>query len=167
MTTRRRKVSEAFMRRVLLPGALWLLFGSSLPAATVTGCLLDSGSTACYTTGMFSFADSLDWGAAVNLAGTGQSGFGPAYSMAAGGNPDNPHNVSISPWNARSVGNVNIYASLGAGTGTPLLTRVDNTYWGYGPMQTSNGTVLLYQPMDNITAPKHLDTFAGHFNANP
>ena len=34
-------------------------------------------------------------------------------------------------------------------------------------MQTSNGTVLLYQPMDNITAPKHLDTFAGHFNANP
>jgi hypothetical protein len=123
--------------------------------------MLDAGVAACYTTGMFSFADSLDWGAAVNLAGTGQSGFGPAFQTAS-----NPQNVL--PWIARSVGNVNIFASLGTGfTGTPALTRADNTYWGYGPMNTTDGVVNQFQQMDVITAPQHLITFAGHFNANP
>ena len=149
------------MRRVFLLGVLCLILGSSLSATTVSGCLLDSASTACYTSGMFSFADSLDWGAAVNLGGTGQSGFGPAYQNA--GNPQ-----SALPWNARSVGNVNIYASLAAGfTGTPVLTRADNAYWGYGPVVTTGGTFNQYEPLDNETAPQHLITFAGHFANNP
>jgi len=149
------------MRRVLLLGVLCLILGSSLSATTVSGCLLDSASTTCYTTGMFSFADSLDWGAAVNLGGTGQSGFGPAYQNA--GNPQ-----SALPWNARSVGNVNIYASLAAGfTGTPVLTRADNAYWGYGPVTTTGGTFNQYEPLDTETAPQHLITFAGHFANDP
>src|SRR3989442_15651478 len=102
MKIRRRKVSEGLMRRGWVPGALWLILASSLSATTVTGCLLDMGATACYNTGMFSFADALDWGAAANLAGSGQSGFGPAYQNAG-----NPHDVSLTTWNARSIGNVN------------------------------------------------------------
>ena len=150
------------MRRILLTGTLCLIFGSSLSAATViSGCTLDTLAHTCYASGTFSFADTLDWGAAVNLAGTGQSGFGPAFQNA--GNPQ-----SILPWNARSVGNVNIFASLGTvTTGTPTLTRADNTFWGYGPFQTSGGFVNEYQPMDNLTTPQHLITFAGHFNADP
>jgi hypothetical protein len=105
----------------------------------------------------------LDWGAAANLGGSGQSGFGAAYQNAG-----NPHDVSILPWNARSAGNVNIFASLAPGsTGAKTLTRADNTYWGYGPFTTSMGTINLYQPLDVITAPQHLVTFAGHFDATP
>jgi hypothetical protein len=143
------------------------MLASSLSATTVIGCALDSVNPTCYTTGMFSFADSLDWGAAVNLAGTGQSGFGTAFSTV--GNPaGNPHDVSILPWNARSVGNVNIYASLAPGfTGTPNLTRADNTYYGYALRDTTFGRIPQYVLMDDITTPEHLITFAGHFNANP
>jgi hypothetical protein len=128
--------------------------------------MLDGGAAACYASGLFSFADTLDWGAAINLAGTGQSGFGPALNP---GNPANPQNVSVSPWIARSVGNVNIYASLGTGfAGTPELTRVDNTFWGYGPVVTTGGTFNQYAPPDQfLTSPNHLVTFAGHFANNP
>ena len=153
------------MRRVWLPGALCLILGSSLSATTVSGCLLDLGPTTCYSTGTFSFADSLDWGAAVNLAGTGQSGFGSALNP---GNPANPHDVGVLPWIARSVGNVNIFASLATSGSTPVLTRVDNTFWGYGPVLTSDGIINQFAPPDQfLTSPNHLVTFAGHFANNP
>ena len=149
------------MRRVLSAGALCLILGSGLSAATViSGCTLDGSPTTCYTSGTFSFADSVDWGAAVNLAGTGQSGFGPAFQNAG-----NPRDVSILPWNARSVGNVTIFASLDSGT--QVLTRADNTFWGFGPVLTSGGLVNQYAPIDNFTGGQHLITFAGRFNTNP
>src|SRR5207237_1416308 len=98
-----------------------LSFGSS-----VNNCFLDTVGVSCYTQGMFSFQDSLDWGAAAS--GSGQSGFGAAFSNAHDTTGNNP-------WLARTTGGVNVAATLGTGFsgGTPILTRADNTYYVWNP----------------------------------
>lgn len=153
------------MKRSWLLAVLVAVGAGSLSANTiVSNCTLNALSVTCYDAGTFSFADSLDWGAAVS--GTGQSGFGTA--LQSPGNSDNPHNVSITPWIARSVGGINIYAALGSGfSGSPLLTRVDNTYYGYGPVQIpDDGVVNRYQVLDDLV-PNHMYAYPGHFGANP
>jgi hypothetical protein len=143
-------------RRAFQLGVLIVLIGGRLSATVlVNNCTLNGGSTACYTAGMFSFADSIDWGAAASA--TGQSGLGEA--LASG---NNPHDVSAAPWLARSAGDVNIMASLATGfSGTPTLTRMDNTSWAFGPATAGAVTNTFISPPDGF------EGFGGHFNANP
>jgi hypothetical protein len=147
------------MLQGMLPGmlrfaALALVSVGLSYGTTVSNCFLDTVGVSCYTQGLFSFSDSLDWGAAVS--GSGQSGLGTAFASAS-----NPHNTAgDNPWLARTTNGIDIQTTLGASFtgGARLLTRLDNTEYVW------NNTYFAWDTTVSDTSPAlGLKTFAGHF----